>query len=160
LASEPKEGSTQVQTTLGLDVLNLHHGRDRSGRYPPVENLGFIIQLGGWRILHVGDTEITSDEFEAYAQSLGRIDVAMIPTWFLMGKSWESVEQWRSVVEAAVSPRYIILIHLAPNWKTASAQASRRNWVEEIQKNYPEAMAYSEPLESKVIAARPSHGSG
>jgi L-ascorbate metabolism protein UlaG (beta-lactamase superfamily) len=146
----PEEGTTRSLAKLGVKALNLHHGRYRK---PLVENLGFVMQMGDWNILHVGDTEITPAEFKSYAGSLGRIDVAMITTWFLEDNGWESVEQWKSVIEAAVNPRHIILIHLPPRWRTASSQISRRRWIADIQREYPETVVFGEALEARVFSS-------
>ena len=147
----PEEGTTRSLAKLGVRALNLHHGRYRR---PLVENLGLIMSLGGWNILHVGDTEITPAEFRSYAGSLGRIDVALLTTWFLQGKGWESVEQWRAVIEKAVDPRHIILIHLPPAWTTASSHASLRNWVEEIRSVYPDVIAFDQALQTRTLTSK------
>ncbi len=88
---------------IGLTVLNLHHGRDRS---PPVQNLGFIIQLGGMKLLHVGDTEADVRDFAPYALADEGIDVALVPSWFL------TYERWRRVLEESIKPRHIVAMHL------------------------------------------------
>jgi L-ascorbate metabolism protein UlaG (beta-lactamase superfamily) len=74
----PKEGA-RIHRRMGeidLQVLNLHHGR---GRNPPVENLGFLLQLGGLKLLHIGDTEANRADFHIYSLADESIDVAFLP---------------------------------------------------------------------------------
>ncbi len=88
---------------IGLTVLNLHHGRDRS---PPVQNLGFIIEVGGMKLLHVGDTEADAREFAPYALADEGIDVALLPSWFL------TYEKWKRAVHESITPKQIVVMHL------------------------------------------------
>jgi L-ascorbate metabolism protein UlaG (beta-lactamase superfamily) len=100
--SLPAEGRRETFPDLGLEVLNLHHGRDRK---PPVENLAFVIQLGPFKVLHVGDTEASAKEFAAYGLAKDGIDLALLPDWLLL------YERWQGVVEA-VAPRRLAAMHL------------------------------------------------
>lgn len=55
----PAEGDAERLESDGvaLTVYNLHHGRGR-----PIENLGFLVEVGGARLLHVGDTMVDAEE--------------------------------------------------------------------------------------------------
>lgn len=89
---------------IELEVLNLHHGR---GGSPPVENLGFVGNLGGQTWLHVGDTEAGMADFQPYSLTDKTIDVALLPDWFL------DYEEFVEVTRREIRPREIVVMHLA-----------------------------------------------
>lgn len=98
----PPEGervSLELGDDLRLSILNLHHGR---GRRPEVQNLGFVIELGGLRVLHIGDTEASAEEFRAYDLDGVGIDVGLLPAWQVEGS-----------VLAEIRPRHLVAMHLA-----------------------------------------------
>lgn len=144
----PEEGQRASFSHRGIEieVLNLHHGR---GRTPPVQNLGFLIRLGGLTILHVGDTEATGDEFRPYELGADAVDLALLPSWFA------NSERWETVVESQIRPRHTALMHLM----TPSAPAS---WlggaasVDEIRAGYrarhPRSRLFLRPLDSETYA--------
>jgi L-ascorbate metabolism protein UlaG (beta-lactamase superfamily) len=79
----PEEGRLLSMKAGGIELqaLNLHHGRDRQ---PPVENLGFLIRLGGFRVLHLGDTQVSAEELARYRLESQDIDLAFVPFWYLL----------------------------------------------------------------------------
>lgn len=111
----PAEGERREQPLgtpgLALTVLNLHHGR---GLDPPVENLGFLIELGGVRFLHVGDTEAGEADWARLDLTRQRVDVALLPYWLL----WD--EAGRERIRRQIAPRGIVPMH----WPSADAPAS------------------------------------
>jgi L-ascorbate metabolism protein UlaG (beta-lactamase superfamily) len=60
---------------ISLSVFLLHHGRGRD-----VDNLGFIVELGGKRILHMGDTVANAADLSVY--DLKGLDFALVPYWY------------------------------------------------------------------------------
>lgn len=101
----PKEGERiefdDFGPGLSLEVLNLHHGR---GGDPPTQNLGFLIHLGGFKILHVGDTSATAEEFAVNDLHEDGIDLAMLPDWLLLYDKWEGLLE-------TIRPRHTAAIH-------------------------------------------------
>ena len=88
----PPEGERHTVRLLGLDVtlLPLHHGRDRD---PPVENVAFLFELGGRKLLHAGDTVVRVADLAPYDLASESIDVAMLPFWLLVYDDWEGVPE-------------------------------------------------------------------
>jgi L-ascorbate metabolism protein UlaG (beta-lactamase superfamily) len=65
---------------LTVEAFDLHHGH---GMEPPIANLGFIVEIGGVKLLHVGDTEVTAEEFRRSGAADRRVDVALLSYWTL-----------------------------------------------------------------------------
>lgn len=87
---------------ISVRPLDLHHGR---GRQPPVENLGFLIDIGGVRFLHVGDTEVEIDDIRGLGLDRAGIDVALLPSWLFV------YDHWRPVV-THLNARTDVVMHL------------------------------------------------
>ena len=79
----PEEGESEHLEIdgIGIEVLNLHHGRNRS---LPAENLGFVVEMNGFSFLHIGDTMATAEELAALGLSDRKIDIAFVPFWHLL----------------------------------------------------------------------------
>jgi L-ascorbate metabolism protein UlaG (beta-lactamase superfamily) len=75
-AFEPGEGERISVTLNGIDleILNLPHG-------VPVTNLGFIVHIGDWKILHTGDVD-QATALQSYEIAKEQIDVAFVPYYF------------------------------------------------------------------------------
>lgn len=131
----PAEGQRAVIEYEGLRVtlLNLHHGR---GRNPPVQNLGFLIELGGLRLLHVGDTEVTLNDVRPYALGDAGIDVFFVPAWYFTYSQWQPL-----LTEVDASVR--VIMHLAEPGAPASffgPEGSRAKRLERILAADPDAI--------------------
>lgn len=87
---------------LRLTVWDLHHGRNRR---PPVPNLGLLVELNGFRVLHVGDTEAVTDEIAGLGWADRSIDLALLPYWKVRGKAGESFRR-------AIGARHVRAFHL------------------------------------------------
>ena len=99
----PPEGEPLAVEIAGveIEIFNLHHGRSRK---PLVENLGFVLDLGGLRMLHIGDTESTPEELAALDLSDRGIDVAFVPYWHLLDTTTA-----RSYLEAISATRVVAM---------------------------------------------------
>ena len=148
-AAPPAGGSVAVShfghSGLRITAIDMHHGLDRE---PLVENNAYLVEMGNWRILHVGDTEITTQEFDRFDLN-GPVDVALVPPWFLMGSGWEGVEQWRATLESAIHPRYVALMHLPLDWRRSDSVVGQ--WYREIESAYPETLLFERTLESRRL---------
>ncbi len=143
----PPEGETATREHAGIRVtmLNLHHGR---GHQPPVQNLGFLIEIGGLRLLHVGDTEVTVDDVTAYALGDAAVDVLFAPGWFFSYESWKPL-----LAEIDAGTR--VVMHLAEPSAPANYfgdDGSRAGRLERIRKLDPEAVILG-PMETRRFEA-------
>ena len=148
----PDEGTREVLTRGGveLEVLNLHHGEERR---PPVQNLGFIVKLGGMKILHVGDTEATAEVFGKYSLVEEKIDVALLPSWFL------TYDRWIDVVRNEIAPAEIVVMHMPSRDAPPSYFGSHGSYdetVRALREEFPRAQISDEPGASMTFGAKPA----
>lgn len=147
VARYPAEGqrsALDLDDDLGVEVLNLHHGRSR----PEIQNLGFLIELGGLKILHVGDTEVSVDDLRPYDLASEGIDVALVPGWIV------AEPRWRPVV-AEIAPRHVVVMHLAEPSAPASwfgSAGNREGRIALIREHFPEAWIPTEPMARRRYA--------
>lgn len=123
-AVTPEEGrrdTVQVEGAV-IDVLRIRHGHRRNYG---LHNLGHVIDLGGRKILHIGDAEVDAAHFAPFTLPEAPIDVALLPFWFLVD------DTGRALVDQHIRPKHIIAVHLPHD------QYPR--WAPEIQAAYPDA---------------------
>lgn len=121
---------------VDLEVYNLHHGK---GRRPPVQNLGFLFEIGGLKVLHVGDSEVSGKELRRYALGEQRIGLALLPFWLLVS------EPWIETVRTQIRPTSIGVMHLprpaAPGFYFGSA-GNYGETVRRLQAAFPDAVLF------------------
>jgi L-ascorbate metabolism protein UlaG (beta-lactamase superfamily) len=121
----------EIVNGISIDLLGLPHG----GR-PDVQHLGFIVELGGRRVLHLGDADFNTRTFAALRLDTMQIDVALVPDWALLdGQSRQIVQRW-------IRPRQIVAIHVMEGEGERVARAVRRV--------LPRAVTFVRPLETRT----------
>ncbi|MCA9661754.1 MAG: MBL fold metallo-hydrolase [Myxococcales bacterium] len=86
----PPEGSPReiaLSPDVRLRILNLHHGRERR---PPIEHLGFLLEVGADAFLHLGDAELSLDELAALdlGAAAPKLEAIFVPYWHLLDEAW------------------------------------------------------------------------
>jgi L-ascorbate metabolism protein UlaG (beta-lactamase superfamily) len=127
---EWKKTSELNHEGIRVRFLGLRHG---SERFKDIQNLGHVIEIGGKKLLHIGDADMTAENFSAFNLAQEKIDIAFIPYWFLMS------EDGRKLVREQFNPKNIIAVHVPP----AEAQAV----IDQLRKDLPEATAFTKTLE-------------
>lgn len=127
---------------LGLKVLTLHHGRTT-----PFQNIGFLLDLDGATLLHVGDTEASHPELGRYALPAERIDVAFVPFWYLLD------ELGRKALQDAIGARTIVPMHIpAPGAPSALfGPGQDRNGVLQLLRQMKDVLVLEGEMETKVV---------
>ena len=88
---------------IAVEVLGLPHG---GRRHRGVEHLGYIVEMGGRRVLHVGDSDITEAAFAPFRLDTARIDVALLPAWMVTSS------EGRRVIGRWIRPRQVVAVHV------------------------------------------------
>ena len=123
------ESDSIVVAGITVQVLRVTH---TSARNAHVENLGFVVELGGERALHIGDAEMSDDNLRPFDLP-GRVDVALVPFWYLTG------EDGRTIVGEQIAAADVIALHL-PTVDTA-------RWASVVNAATPAAVVYGRPDE-------------
>jgi len=78
---DPLHASPVVFEVKGakVTVFPLSHGTQS---YARIENFGHLIEMGGVRILHIGDAAMSAEDFALAGLDSVDIDVALVPFWF------------------------------------------------------------------------------
>jgi L-ascorbate metabolism protein UlaG (beta-lactamase superfamily) len=126
-------GAIRHETVNGIAIalLGLPHGHDPRG---VVEHLGFVVTLGGRRVLHVGDTDFTEASFAPLRLDTARIDVALLPHWMVTSR------EGRRVMERWIRPRQVVAFHVMDDERTRVPRA--------VQVALPGAVTLVRPLET------------
>lgn len=129
---------------VNLEVLNVHHGR--GGK---IENLGFIIELDGWRFLHVGDSQGDADDFRLNKLHEERFDVAFIPYWYL------AYDGMTAAVTEVIRAERIVAMHVPPRGLSKSYLSSLGGWEgmkKKIKPVFPNVVFFENEMEKKTFA--------
>lgn len=128
---------------LKLTVMTLHHGRNI-----PFQNLGFLVEVDGVKILHLGDTQASHAEIGRYSLPAEKIDVAFVPFWFLLDAAG------LRMVREAIAPKTVIPMHIpvarAPS--VLFGNGVDRASTLQVLKTIPDIIVFEKPLEERVIS--------
>lgn len=108
-------------------VLDLPHGGSWRGS---IENVGYVVELAGVRILHVGDADTDRERFAAAARWLAELDLFLAPGWyFLEGDGPRILDD--------VAAERVVGVHLAPGGDRSVERA--------VHGRRPEARLFERP---------------
>lgn len=93
----------EVVGGVAVELLGLPHGGWRHRR---VEHLAFVVELGGRRVLHVGDADLTDDMLATFRLDTARIDVALVPAWAVTD------DDARRAIARWIRPRHVVAFHV------------------------------------------------
>jgi L-ascorbate metabolism protein UlaG (beta-lactamase superfamily) len=137
---QPAWGTTADLTVRGnrLKILGLRHADEVNFETP---HQAYLVELGRYRILHLGDALPTAENFEPYAWlEKTPLDVVLIPEWFLRDPGA------KALTERFFKARRFILIHLPPGAEDrAMALAGKQ-----ISPG-AETIVFRRPMETKVL---------
>lgn len=119
---------------IKVRLLALRHSGERARS---IENLGHLIEIGGRKLLHIGDADMTDENFSAFALDKEKIDVAFIPYWYLIS------ENGRRLIARQFAPKQIVAVHIPP--------AEAESITEQIKGFYPDAVSLTRISEEKTF---------
>ena len=116
---------------IAVELLAIPHvGR----RHRRVQHLGYIVELGGQRVLHVGDAEVSEAAFAPLRLDTARIDVALLPHWEVIGR------EGRRVIDRWIRPRQVVAFHVGEGQERTVARA--------VRSVFPAAVTLVRPLQT------------
>ena len=98
-----------------VELIGLAHG---GSRHRAVEHLAYIVEIGGRRVLHTGDADLSAETLRAFRLDTARIDVALVPSWFIAD------DEGRAVVQRWIKPKQVVAIHLPPQGEREARKLS------------------------------------
>ncbi|NNE98164.1 MAG: MBL fold metallo-hydrolase [Pyrinomonadaceae bacterium] len=119
---------------IKVKFLGLRHG---SKRFMWIQNLGHLIEIEGRKFLHLGDADMTAENFSTFKLNQEDIDIAFIPFWFLLSK------EGRDLVKKQFEPKHIIAVHVSPQ----DAESVSK----ELKKHDPGITVFTKILETKTF---------
>ena len=122
----------EVVNGISVELLGIPHGGGRRSR--GIEHLVYIVDIGGRRVLHTGDADLTDEVLPTFRLDTARIDVALVPAGVLKEpKSREAIARW-------IRPRQIVGFHVP-----VSAEST---WPAEVRAVMPSAVTLTRSLET------------
>lgn len=122
--------------TAQITVFPLSHGKRK---YARIQNFGHLVELGGMRLLHVGDAAMDPTDFEKAALDTLHIDVAFIPFWYFQPGPGAAV------IDRFLDAPLKIAVHIPPR-EMDEVKAH-------LEANYPRVLVLDRPLaETRFIA--------
>ena len=133
----PHEWKRKVELNVaGINLKGL--GLKHSGaNFSWIQNLGYIVELNGAKILHIGDADMTEENFSSLGLVEEKIDVAFIPYWFLLSNTG------RAIVKNQIRAKHVIAVHVPP---AEAAQVA-----EQVKLAYPGALTFTHILETTPV---------
>lgn len=125
---------TTAKMTDTINGIRLHsffikHAGTRSAA---IENLGFIIEIGGKKVLHLGDSDMDIERYSALNLAQYQVDVALVPYWYM------SSDEGMEIIDNHIKAKNLIGIH----YPKAPSPAA----LNQIKENYPEAKVFQKTL--------------
>lgn len=130
----PGTPSRLEQEEVAIEFLVLGHAGNQKEE---IVNYGHLIEMGGLRILHVGDADPSAANFAAYHLAEKAIDIAIVPYWFL-----GSPEALRTLREE-IHPRKVIACHVPPS----ELEKVR----ERVERDLPGVILFQKAFESRTF---------
>lgn len=113
ITPEVRERVVYEKDGIKITLLGLKHGGDRHWW---VKNLGHIIEIGGKKLFHFGDADMTVENFASFKLPAEKIDIAFIPFWYLL------TENGRNLVRDHIGAKSNIAVHIPPTTAEKDAE--------------------------------------
>ena len=121
---------------ITIEALGLSHG----GEHREIsQHLGYLVEMDGIRILHIGDTNVGPETFTPFRLDTARVDVALLSAWSITGH-WASINRW-------VRPRTVFAFHFEAGGGGSDARR--------VREALPSAIVLTRPLERHVVTRAP-----
>lgn len=127
---EKGETTELTENGIKLRILGMRHGGFYTGK-----NYGYLFEMGGLKILHMGDSLLTLSEIEVFQLSQEKIDVVFINWWYLIDNKY--VETVREGIQA----KQVVVMH--NELKNFEDKTVDIDWVlERVEAEFPDAIVF------------------
>jgi len=129
---DPQYDQPEVLESDGVKVtvFLLSHGK---GKYAALQNFGHLVEIGGMRVLHVGDAAMDAADFARAGVDKMDIDIALVPFWYFQpGPGGDLVRRFLDV-------SHKIAVHIPPG-EMAEVKAY-------LQTDFPRVLILENPLD-------------
>lgn len=128
-----KERTELTFPNVKVSILRLWH----SGPLRTTENLGYLLTVNGKKLFHVGDADMSAENFEPYKLNTESIDVAFLPFWYLLDS------KGAAFVRQYIPAKQIVAVHIPP--------AQAETVLKQVKENYPEAICFTTLMEQRTF---------
>jgi len=108
-----------------------------------MENVLYVVEIDGVRILHVGDAVPSATTFAGIDPELLAVDVAFLPSWFVTDR------EGRDVVTRLLHPRCVVLMHVPAGRVDEAAGWAREAAAQD--RGFPRIVLLEMPGDSETI---------
>jgi len=92
-----EKGPVYEMAGMTIHTIPLLHSYQKRNDW--VQNLGYIVDFDGLRVLHIGDAELIDENFTRLKKAIGKgVDYAILPDWFYSDE--ESVKKVAKYIKA------------------------------------------------------------
>ncbi|SMD37064.1 L-ascorbate metabolism protein UlaG, beta-lactamase superfamily [Reichenbachiella faecimaris] len=129
----PLSRSWKTYTQEGLTVkaaYSRHAGKSNA----KVQDLIYLIEINGKKILHLGDADMDTDRFEELKLDFEEIDIAFVPFWYMT--NFYGAE----FVKQHIAAKKVVAVHVPDNYNPQS--------LAKIKNFLPNAIIFDQPGQS------------
>jgi L-ascorbate metabolism protein UlaG (beta-lactamase superfamily) len=132
----PMDGEKTKETILGVKIQAMSFPISQDSY---ITNLGFLVNVGGKKFLHMGDSAGPLEYLKVYKLSKEKIDVAFIPYWYFADPNL------RSAIEEGIKAKHVVPMLFGLQ------QGSIEQFLKALKSEFPEAILFLKELDSKTI---------
>jgi L-ascorbate metabolism protein UlaG (beta-lactamase superfamily) len=129
-----------LQEEMTIEFFQLAHG----GPDADVVNLAHLIEMGGLRMLHVGDAKPDPENFAAYGLAARRIDVVFVPYWFF------GSEAGMRTLHEQIKARIVVACHVPPS--------EMEKFAGNLRSQFPDVVLFQEAMEKRSFQPEGNRG--
>lgn len=115
----PLRGERADTTINGIPVSILHvrHFDQFGNNFSSVDNFGVLVELGGLKVLHLGDVQYLESNLNTFGLDTEGIDVVILPTFNTLVSQANA-----ELIASVIAPTHVIALHFQQNQVSNESQ--------------------------------------
>ncbi|NOT10076.1 MAG: hypothetical protein HOP28_17930 [Gemmatimonadales bacterium] len=126
--------ATILVNGVRIGILHVRHFNQFGMDFGAIDNYAYLVELGGKKILHLGDVDVTTANLSGFGLAAEGIDIVVIPAFGTLLTAAS-----RDVINATIAPDVVIATHL----RAAEGVADST----QVKALYPNAIVFRTPLD-------------